>query len=86
MKMGAIDTVKMILERWKISFSKGIAIETVVYAVLAVVALAILWIFLSKVAPAIKGTVENIVKGMGCKLCGILGIAGWLMSGFCRAC
>ncbi len=65
---------------------KGIAIETIVYLVLAIVGLIVLWVFLSGLAPVIKTTVEEIVKGIGCKICEIFGVAGWVLSAFCRNC
>lgn len=65
---------------------KAMAMETVGYLVLAVIALVILWVFLSNIAPAITSTVKNIVRGIGCEICGIFGWAGWIMSSFCRSC
>lgn len=65
---------------------KAIAIETIVYVVIAIAALVILWLFLMKTSPAITETVESIVKGLGCQICGVLGAVGWIASGFCRGC
>jgi hypothetical protein len=65
---------------------KGLAIETIVYIVVAIVGLIILWIVLSKLAPAITSTTENIVRGLGCEICNMLGTLGWIFSGFCRSC
>ena len=65
---------------------KGMALETVGYLVLAIIALIVLWIFLSEMAPAITSVVEDIVKGIACEVCNILGPIGWLVSGVCRGC
>ena len=68
--------------------SKGIAIETIGYLILAVIALIVLWIFLSKMMPIVTDTVNNIIHGLVCQICNIF---GWLKNiiavvGICSGC
>lgn len=65
--------------------SKGIAIETVGYLLLAVVALILLWVFLNKSTPHIITAVNNIVSGMMCYLCKMMNWAKHIMP-FCWGC
>jgi hypothetical protein len=48
---------------------KGIAVETVIFLVLAVVALIIVFVFLSKTVPFISQFTENIVSGISRTIC-----------------
>jgi hypothetical protein len=65
---------------------KGLAIETVVLIVLAIVGLVIIWIFLSKVTPAITSMAEDIIKGIACQICNALGLLKYLVGGVCWGC
>jgi len=65
---------------------KGIAIETIGYLVLAVIALVLLWVLLLKLAPHITDMVTAIVNGIRCYICNkILGLGKWVV-GFCWGC
>jgi uncharacterized protein YoxC len=48
---------------------KGIAIETVAFLVIAVVALILIFVFLSKTVPFISQFVESIVNGIKHTIC-----------------
>jgi|GEM_PF-5132371 hypothetical protein len=48
---------------------KGMAMETVGYLVLAVVALILLWVFLSSIAPDISNAIAGFAGEILCKIC-----------------
>lgn len=64
---------------------KGMAIETVGYLVLAVLALILLFVFFSNIVPFIKDAVESIIIGIKCWFCNILDWGKYLVP-FCWGC
>jgi len=48
---------------------KGIAIETIIFLVIAVIALILIFVFLSRTVPFISKFVENIVIGIKHWIC-----------------
>jgi uncharacterized membrane protein YkgB len=68
---------------------KGIAVETIGYLVLAIVALILIWIFLSKLAPYVTDAIYDVINGFVCYMCD--SILGWWkgaaqLVGFCGGC
>jgi len=57
---------------------KGIAIQTVAYLVLAVVALILLWLFFSKTTPWLQEQIKNLTEGFKKWLCEQFGWASWI--------
>jgi len=47
---------------------KGVAINIVVAAVIAFIALIVLWIFLSKMAPQLSSWIQSIVHKVKCEI------------------
>jgi hypothetical protein len=62
---------------------KGIALTTVGYLVLAIIALVVLWIFLWNITPEISNIVDQIITGIICKICSALSPLD-IFSQFCR--
>lgn len=65
--------------------SKGIAIEETGKLIIAVVALAILFMFFYKISPGIKGAVDTLSSYFICKLCESVKF-GEILLGFCSKC
>lgn len=57
---------------------KGIAVETVLYAIILVIALVILTFIIMKLIPAFGDFVDAALKGVKDSLCKSFGIAGWI--------
>ena len=68
--------------------SKGMAIETVAYVVLAVIALIIFWIFLTDATPAVISLVDAMVTSIKCAVCEMFGSSAQLLlaRSICKGC
>ena len=56
---------------------KGIAIETIAFLVIAVVALILIFVFLSRTVPFISEFVENVVIGIKHWICQQIPVLQW---------